>query len=123
MVVFLALLPAKTRAETCATLRPDWNGDPATQLSEAIGLFLSPAGLFLGAALAVAVLFRHPMGTCLVALLWSVFITFLVMPDASGQTAMARAEGCLASPTLFIGLSTAICALAVYYTFRRDPRL
>lgn len=118
-----AALPGSAWAEVCDTERPVWDGTPATQLSEALGLISSPIGLFLLGALTIAVVFRHPMGTALAALMWSCFIAFLVLPDTSGVRAQAMAEGCVAPPTLFIGLSTAICALAVVYTFRRETRL
>ena len=116
------LCPSAAWAEACATLRPNWDGTPATQVTEAVGLFTSPIGLFLGAALLVAVVFRHPWGATLITLLWSVFVMVISAPDADGQDPLARAEGCMASPALFIGLSAAICGLAVMYTFRRETR-
>lgn len=119
----LALLPGTAWADACEQLRPGWDGLPATPVTEALGLFTSPIVLFLLAALGVAVAFRHAMGTALVALLWSFFITYLVLPDTSGVRAAAAEAGCLASPTLFIGLSAAICSAAVFYTFRREKRL
>jgi hypothetical protein len=111
-----------TGGQACATLRPGWDGTPATALSEALALLLSPMGLFVGAALAVAVLFRHALGVTLAAVIWAFFLYSLVGPDPGGIRAEAMAEGCMAPPTLFIGLSTAICALAVIYVFRRETR-
>lgn len=116
-------LPSRALAEVCDKERPDWDGTPPGMLDEAIGLFLSPAGLFLSGALLLALLFRHAMGTALVALLWSFFITALVTGMDDPLRAAAVREGCIASPTLFIAASTAICLAAVVYTFRREKRL
>lgn len=121
--LIFAILPGAAWAEVCDTVRPGWDGTSATQVTEALGLFTSPLILFLVAALGVAVVFRHAMGTALVALLWSFFITYLVLPDTSGVRSAAANEGCIASPALFIGLSAAICGAAVFYTFRREKRL
>ncbi|MDA7429658.1 hypothetical protein PGB28_14410 [Primorskyibacter aestuariivivens] len=123
LIAGLAVLPGTAWAEMCTQLRPGWDGTPATQVTEALGLFTSPLVLFLLAALGVAVAFRHAMGTALVALLWSFFISYLILPDQSGLRAAAVEEGCIASPTLFIALSAAICTVAVIYTFRREKRL
>ncbi len=119
----LILLPGAAAAEVCDKTRPDWDGTPQSMISEAIGLFLSPAGLFLCAAMAMALVFRHAMGTAIVALLWSFFITALVMGLDDPIRAAAVNEGCVAPPTLFIAASTAICLAAVTYTFRREKRL
>ncbi|WP_425039789.1 hypothetical protein [Primorskyibacter sp. S187A] len=119
----VAGLPTVLRAEVCDKERPGWDGTPATMLSEAIGLFSSPMGLFLSAALVVAVLFRHALGVTIVSVLWAFFVYALIAPDPTGIQQQAIIEGCIAQPTLFIGLSTAICAAAVYYTMRREPRL
>ena len=109
------LTPSLAAAQTCGT--------PATQITETVGLFLSPVGLFLVAALAVALIARHTMGVALVALLWSFFISALVMPGVIPGRTEALATGCAAPATLFIALSTAICGAAVFYTFRREKRL
>ncbi|WP_298676399.1 hypothetical protein [uncultured Lentibacter sp.] len=119
----LSVLASPALAEACDTLRPNWNGAPATLTSEAVALFLAPVPLFLLGALAVAVLFRHAMGTALVALLWSFFISFLIWPDATGIQQAAIAEGCMAQPTYFIIASAALCFAAVVYTARREKRL
>ena len=110
-------------ADVCDKERPDWDGVPVTLESEALALFLSPAGLFLLGALAVAVLFRHAMGTAIVALLWSVFISFIVWPDPTGLRGARISEGCEAQPTLFLVASAALCLAAVIYTARREKRL
>ncbi len=123
----LALLTTLTAspalAEVCAKERPDWDGVPVSLESAALALFLSPVGLFLLGALAVAVLFRHAMGAALVALLWSAFFPFLICPDATGRRSARLSEGCDAQPTLFIVASAALCLAAVLYTHRGEKRL
>jgi len=120
-MTFMAASPAL--ADVCVKERPDWDGVPATIESEALALFLSPVGLFLLGALAVAVLFRHAMGTALVALLWSFFISFIVWPDPTGLRSARLSEGCEAPPTLFIVASAALCLAAVLYAHRGEKRL
>lgn len=119
----LFLLASPALAEVCDKARPQWNGVPATLTSEALTLFLLPQSLFLIGALAVAVLFRHAMGTALVALMWSFFISYIIWPDPSGVRQAAQSEGCMAQPTLFIVASAALCFVAVVYTARREKRL
>ncbi|MBV2358699.1 hypothetical protein KUH32_02855 [Thalassococcus sp. CAU 1522] len=123
LTVLTALsLPGTAAAEVCDKLRPGWDGTPQTLAGEAMGLFLSPAGLFLTTALLVAVLFRHAMGTALAALMWSAFISYLVL-HSDPLLFAAMEEGCVAQPTLFIAASAAICLAAVIFTFRREERL
>ena len=123
LLIAALVLPSPAHAKVCDTLRPEWDGTSQSMLAEMVGLFLSPAGLFLSAALAMALMFRHTMGTAIVALLWSFFITALVMGFDDPVRAAAVREGCVAPPTLFIAASTAICLAAVIYTFRREKRL
>lgn len=118
-----ALLASPARAEVCDKERPDWNGATATLLSEAITLFLSPIGLFLLGALVVAVLYRHAMGTAIVALIWSFFISIIIWPDPTGIREATIAEGCAAPPTLFIVASAVLCLSAVIYSHRGEKRL
>lgn len=121
--LILSLLAGPALAEVCDKARPGWDGAPVTALDEAMFLFTTPISLFLIAALATAVVFRHAMGAALVALLWGFYITSLILPDQAGTDAAARAEGCAASPALYIALSGAICLAAVIYTARREKRL
>ena len=123
LTVATTLLASPALADVCDTDRPEWDGRPVTLLDEAVGLFQSPIPLFLLGALAVAILFRHAMGTAIVALLWSFFISMIVWPDATGQRSARIAEGCEAQPTLFIAASAALCFAAVIYTARREKRL
>ncbi len=121
--LILSLLASPALAGVCDETRPAWDGMPVTALDEALYLFTTPISLFLIAALATAVVFRHAMGAALVALLWGFFITSLILPDGAGTSAAAITEGCAASPALYIALSGAICLSAVIYTARREKRL
>ena len=123
LTLLTTLMASPALAEVCVKQRPDWDGVPATIQSEALVLFLSPIGLFLLGALAVAVLFRHAMGTALVALLWSFFISFIIWPDPTGLRSARISEGCEAQPTLFIVVSAALCLAAVLYAHRGEKRL
>ena len=98
LTLLISVMASPALAEVCYKERPDWDGIPVTLESEALALFLSPAGLFLLGALAVAVLFRHAMGTAIVALLWSFFISFIVWPDPTGLRGARISEGCEAQP-------------------------
>ncbi|MCO4776996.1 MULTISPECIES: hypothetical protein [Lentibacter] len=123
LTLLISVMASPALAEVCYKERPDWDGIPVTLESEALALFLSPAGLFLLGALAVAVLFRHAMGTAIVALLWSFFISFIVWPDPTGLRGARISEGCEAQPTLFIVASAALCLAAVLYAHRGEKRL
>lgn len=116
--LILSLLASPAFAEVCDKERPDWDGIPATQVSEAIYLFTRPISLFLLAALATSVIVRHALGTAIAVLLWGFYITALVWPDATGITASALREGCQAPPSLFIAIASALCVAAVLFTHR-----
>lgn len=121
--LILSLIAGPALAEVCDKARPGWDGMPVTALDEALFLFATPISLFLVAALATAVVFRHAIGAALVTLLWGFYITSLILPDQTGISAAAITEGCAASPALYIALSGALCLAAVIYTARREKRL
>ncbi len=111
----LLLTPGAAWAEICATARPGWEpGTPVTGLDEAVYLFTSGPGLFLLAATAVALVLRNQWGGLVAVLLWTGLITFVTMGDSA--SAPGRAEGCIGSPALFIGLVAAISVATVLYT-------
>lgn len=114
--LILSLPASPALAEVCDKERPDWDGTPATQMSEALYLFTQPISLFLLAALATAVIARHAMGTAVAALLWGFYITALVWPDTIAQAAIR--EGCQAAPSLYIAIASALCVAAVLFTHR-----
>ena len=115
----LATLPGPAWAEVCDKMRPNWDGTATTAMGEALALFLSPGGLFLLAATAVALVLRSQWGGLVVVLLWTGFITLVTMADPSGSRAPGLVEGCVGPPTLFIALAAAICVGTVLYTLPR----
>ena len=104
-------------ADTCAEMRPGWDGTPVSAFQELVFLMQSPLVLVLILLTAVAVRFRSEWGglSCVVG--WSI-ATYLVT-DWSGssatQTAAAQ-EGCVGSPVLFITFAAALCIGVVLYT-------
>lgn len=116
--LILSLFASPAFAAVCDTARPNWNGTPATAVSEALYLFMSPVSLFLIAALCVAVIFRHKMGATITVLLWSFYLSFVIFPDQTGGTAIAMQEGCIGSPTLYIALSAVLSIAAIAYVFK-----
>ncbi|MGX9356442.1 hypothetical protein ACS3SW_15140 [Roseobacteraceae bacterium S113] len=118
----LVFMPTSAHASFCDTERPNWDGSPATQLDEAITLFMAPTGLFLIGATAVAVLFRHAIGAGIACVMWAFYVTAIIMRGDPAYM-MAAMEGCIGQPTLFVALAAAICLSAVIYTMRREKRL
>ncbi|MEO1778127.1 MAG: hypothetical protein AAFU63_04990 [Pseudomonadota bacterium] len=123
-VALIALLPGPAWAEVCDKARPGWDGAPATALTEAINLFVSPAGLALLGLSLIALRFRHQWIGLGAVLLWTVFITMITMADPTGIRRQAMVEGCIGQPTLFIAAAAAICVAIVLWTKPRtsdDP--
>lgn len=107
---------------TCAQIRPDWNGNAVTALSEAITLAVSPFPLVLFALTLVVIFLRHQWGALVLVVSWSLYVSFLTMFDTTGTLAAARSEGCVGSPTLFIAVVAAICVAMIIYTAPREAR-
>ncbi|MBN7784888.1 hypothetical protein JYP51_08160 [Ponticoccus gilvus] len=94
----VALFPQAALAEVCDKVRPLWN--PAE----------GPAS---------ALRFRSSWGGLAAVCGWSALVFVIVFGDAqdpTGITPLARAEGCIGSPALFIALVAAICVGTVVYT-------
>ena len=118
--LILSLLTSPAIAEVCDKERPDWDGTPATALSEAVTLFASPLGLALLVATAFAIRFRSVWGGLAVTVCWTAFVTFVVQYDPGDLRQMAMAEGCIGEPTLFLGLAIAICVATILITAPRE---
>lgn len=121
IIAAAALTPGAAMAEVCETLRPGWDGVPITIWGEALALFSSPASLFLLAASVTALLLRSAWGALVVCVLWSGLTMMVAAADPEGQRAGAMAEGCRASPALFILAVAALCGGMILYTSRK-PR-
>ncbi len=87
-----------------------------TALAEAVFLAGTVPVLILFLATAAALRFRSQWGGLAVVVLWTGLITVLSMVDPSGLQAAARAQGCVGSPALFIGIVAAICVATILYT-------
>ncbi|MGH1576560.1 hypothetical protein [Planktotalea sp.] len=120
--LILTLLPSLLAAEVCDKARPDWDGVPVSGVSEAIALASSPASLLLFALTLIAIRFRNQWGALLVLILWVGYGSLLTMADPTGIRALAQAEGCIGSPTLFIAAVTAICIGMILYTTPKEAR-
>lgn len=109
----LCVLPSPAFAQSCADLRPDWDGVPVSAVAEAVMLFTTPLSLILLLASALVLRFRSNLGALLLVIGWSVqvYLVTFVLPSET-----ARAEGCIGSPTLFILIASAIAIGAVIYT-------
>ena len=109
----LLILPSPAVAQSCADLRPGWDGAPVSAFSEALLLFSTPLSLILLLATAIVLRLRSNWGALGIAIGWSLqvyLVTFVLPPDA------ARAEGCVGSPVLFILAAAVLAVGAVIYT-------
>ncbi len=116
------LAPTAALAEVCDKARPSWDGVPFTVWDEALALFSTPAALFLLAASATAILLRSAWGALVVCVLWSGMTMLIVTTDPTGMDDLARLEGCLASPALFILAVATLCGAMILYTNRKPRR-
>ena len=118
------LLPAPAFADTCADLRPGWDGIPVSAWGELLTLMQSPLAIFMLIASALAVRFRSEKGGLAVVVGWSI-ATYLVTGwgRADPDRMAAMAEGCIGSPALIIAVAAAVSIGVVLYTAplpRRD---
>ena len=114
-----ALAPSAAWAEVCDKTRPNWDGTPVSMMGEAIFLFSTPAALILVLGSLLAIRFRHQWGALIMVVLWTLLISLVAMGDPTGMREFELAEGCVGSPTLFIGLVAAICIGMILYTTPR----
>lgn len=118
----LALLPGAARAEVCDKERPNWDGIPENGIGEAIALFSTGPSLILLLCSALVIRQCHAWGALGVAVLWTAFASVLAFVSPDDIKLQAIAEGCIGSPTLFIGVVTAICVGMILYTAPRSER-
>ncbi len=118
--LILSLFASPAAAEVCDRLHPSWDGAPATAMTEAVALFLSPIGLVLLVATALAIRFKSVWGGLAAVVCWTVFVTFVVQYDPGNLRQMGMAEGCVGEPTLFIVLTIAICVGTILMTAPRS---
>ncbi len=108
--------------DICTLSRPDWNGIPVTGLQEALALATSPAALVLFAFTILSIRFRNQWAALVTLVLWAGYVSLLTMIDPTKTRALAQAEGCIGSPTLFIVAVAAICIGLIYFTTPKEAR-
>lgn len=113
--VILALVPGAAWAQDCAVQRPGWDGAAVSAVQEAMFLAYTPAALVLFLGTIAALRFKSHWGSLAVVLGWTAFVSFLTMFAPASRVA-AVTEGCVGSPTLFIGIIAAICVGTIFYT-------
>ena len=117
-----SLAPIPAFADICAQMRPGWDGTPVSAVQEALflGGTVPALALILGSALVIR--FRSQWGGLITIVLWTVLITYIIRSDPDGIDALARQEGCVGSPALFIAAVVAICVAIVLTTLPRPKR-
>lgn len=113
--LILSLLPGAALAETCAELRPNWDGVPVTVFGELWAQLSTGTVLILLFGSFAALRLKSPRWALWMVLCWAAYIYFLTItrPDTMQR---ALAEGCLGNPALFIGIIAAICVGMIFYT-------
>ena len=97
-------------------MRPGWDGNNVSSLDELITLLSAPPALALLILTAIAVRYRSQGMGLAVVVLWTILASLMTSMDPTGLRDLARIEGCVGSPTLFLGVVTAICAATILYT-------
>ena len=121
-LILTLLAPGAAQADVCADLRPGWDGSAVGPIQEALYLFVTPLSLFLILTSLLVLRFRHQWGALAVVVGWTVLVSIVAMADPTGLQEIARAEGCMGSPALFIGIVAAICGGMIIYTAPRSQR-
>lgn len=113
-----------TLAEVCDKIRPNWQpGTPVTPLGEAVLLFSAVPSLVLIVATLAALRWRSQWGGLAIVVGWSAWTSAIVFLADKDIRPQALAEGCMGTPTLFIGAVAAICVATILYTLPRETRL
>ena len=106
----------------CTQIKPDWDGAPVSMFAETLSLASAPITLILLTATIITLHFRHQWAALALVVAWSFYVSFLTILDPENTFALARAEGCLGAPTLFIVAVAAICITMVFYTAPNEAR-
>lgn len=116
-VATLAFAPLPAWAEVCEKVRPDWiPGSDISVVSEAISLLSSPVSIILLLASALAIRLRAQWWALAVVVFWTIWVTIISADDPAGIQKLAKAEGCIGSPSLFFAIVGAICVGMIIYT-------
>jgi hypothetical protein len=123
LVALAALAPAAAQAEVCGQVRPFVGpGETGTAFTEMVSLMGTPPSLILLVLTALTVRFRWQWASLGVVVLWSVWVSLVAMSAPDAAMLQAIEEGCVGSPTLFIGLVAAICGAMMLYTAPRKAK-
>ena len=123
LTAFAALSPAAAQAAVCAQVRPFVGpGETGTAFTEMVSLMGTPPSLVLLILTALALRFRWQWASLGVVVLWSVWVSLVAMSAPDPAMLQAIEEGCVGSPTLFIGLVAAICGGMMLYTAPRKAK-
>lgn len=114
--LILALMPGAAWAGACDTERPGWDGVAEDGIGEAIALFSTIPSLALIVATALVIRFRSTWGGLAVAVLWTGLVSLFAFVGPGEVRRQAIVEGCIGSPSLFIGIVAAICVAMILYT-------
>ncbi len=119
--------PGAAWADVCGAARPFWDatGGAATMVDEALHFAATPLSGVLIVATLAALRFRSAWGGLVAVCGWSGLVGLIAFADAPALTGISdatRAEGCIGSPALFIGVVTAICIATILYTAPSEGR-
>lgn len=120
-------VPAGAHAEVCDRIRPDWDGQAVSVWEETLALMGTPVSLLLLLATVLVLRFRSSWGALAVFVGWSFAVaSFTFLDGTGGLLPAARAEGCVGSPALFVGVVLLISAGMMLYVNRpkdKDHRI
>ena len=117
------LAPTAASAEVCAQVRPFVaTGADGTAFTELVSLMGAPPSLILLVLTALAIRFRWQWVGLGVVVLWTAWVSLIAMSAPGPTMQQAIEEGCVGSPTLFIGLVAAICGGMMLYTAPRKAK-
>ena len=105
--------PTAGLAQACAQQRPGWDGGPVSPLAELLFLLQTPVVIALVLATALVLRFRSQWGGLAAVVCWSGLTYFLT---SDRVVADAKLEGCVGSPSFFIGAVFVLCIGIVLYT-------
>jgi hypothetical protein len=117
------LIPGSAWAEVCDKMRPGWTpGTEATMFTEAIALSMTLPSLVLFLATLACFRFRLQWPALAVVVGWTIWVSVVSFLQPGDQRALAQAEGCIGSPTLFILIAGALSVGLILYTAPRDDK-
>lgn len=116
VIAALCLFGTPAAADICSDARPNWDGGPVSAWQEMIWLLSSPAALVMLIITAFVIRFRSQWGGLACFVGWAMLGSYLSFPDINDFRKQGLIEGCMGSPTLFLGLVTAICVGMILYT-------